>query len=216
MRLYDSPISGNSYKVRLLLLHLDRPYDYVPVDILKGETRTPEFLRKNPTGQIPVLELDDGTCLAQSNAILFHLAQGTKYFPRDLVDQTRVLQWLFFEQNSHEPSVANARFAIAIKKVERTGFNAELISMFHRQGNAALSVMDQYLQANDFFGRDFCIADIALYAYTHQAGEGEFDLSRFPAVVAWLRRVEAQPRHMTLRQWNDEYARRGGDWPRSS
>lgn len=204
MRLFDYPASGNGYKVRLLLSHLDRPYEYVPVDILKGETRTPHFLEKNPNGRIPLLELDDGTYLAESNAILYLLAQNTPYWPNTALAQAQALQWMFFEQYSHEPNIATARFWISIKKIETTPFNEELLRQKQSLGRAALKVMEDHLASRLYFvGERYSIADIALYAYTHAAGEGGFDLTAYPAIREWLGRVRAQPRHATIDQWRD-------------
>jgi len=202
MRLFDYPLSGNGYKVRLLLAHLAMPYEYVPVDILKGETRMPQFLEKNPNGRIPLLQLDDGTYLAESNAILYLLAQNTSYWPTTAVAQAQVLQWLFFEQYSHEPNIATARFWISIRKIETTPFNEELLRQKQSLGHAALRVMEDHLSRRRYFVDDsYSIADIALYAYTHLAGEGGFDLARYPAVREWLARVRGEPRHVTIDQW---------------
>lgn len=202
MKLYDDPISGNGYKIRLLLAQLSRPYQYIPLNILRGESRTPEFLRRNLNGRIPVLELDDGACLPESNAILYHLSQGTAYFPDDAFERAQVMQWLFFEQYSHEPNIATPRFWLKIKGLEQTSFNLELLAQKQKAGNDALAVMDAHLQSRLFFvGERYSIADIALYAYTHEAHEGGFDLSRYPAVCAWLQRVREQPRHITMDEW---------------
>jgi len=203
MKLYDDPRSGNGYKARLLLAHLSRSYQYVPIDILRGESRTKEFLQKNLNARIPVLQLDDGSYLPESNAILYFLAQGTSYWPTDRFEQAQVMQWLFFEQYSHEPNIATPRFWLAIKGLEKTPFNLELLAQKQKAGNQALAVMDQYLQSRRFFvGERYSIADIALYAYTHEAHEGGFDLSQYPAVVAWLKRVSEQPGHITINQWH--------------
>ena len=202
MKLYDDPRSGNGYKARLLLAHLGLAYRYVPLDILRGETRTPDFLQKNLNGRIPVLELDDGTCLAESNAILYYLSQGSPYWPTDRLAQSQVLQWLFFEQYSHEPNIATPRFWLVIKKLEMTPFNAELLAQKQKAGNQALAVMERHLGSRAFFvGERYSIADIALYAYTHEAHEGGFDLSQYPLVTAWLARVRDQPRHVTIDDW---------------
>ncbi|MGA8262371.1 MAG: glutathione S-transferase family protein [Arenicellales bacterium] len=207
MKLYDDPRSGNGYKVRLLLAHLSLPYQYVPLDILRGETRTPEFLEKNLNGRIPVLELDDGSRLAESNAILYFLSQGTPYWPAKRFDQARVMQWLFFEQYSHEPNIATPRFWLTIKGLEKTPFNLELLAQKQSAGNQALAVMEKHLQSRHFFvGERYSIADIALYAYTHEAPEGGFDLSHYPAVVAWLERVNGQSGHVTMDQWDGTQA----------
>jgi glutathione S-transferase len=202
MRLFDYPLSGNGYKVRLLLSHLARPYEYVPVDILKGETRTSQFLAKNPNGRIPVLELDDETYLAESNAILYLLAQNTPYWPNTALAQAQALQWMFFEQYSHEPNIATARFWLSIKKIETTPFNEELLRQKQFLGRAALTVMEDHLVSRFYFvGECYSVADIALFAYTHVAGEGGFDLNAYPAIRAWLSRVRAQPRHVPMDQW---------------
>jgi glutathione S-transferase len=199
MKLYDDPCSGNGYKVRLLLAQLGLPYEYVAIDILKGESRTFGFLAKNPNGRIPVLELDDGSCLPESNAILYFLSQGTPYWPSDRLEQAQVMQWMFFEQYSHEPNIATPRFWLAIKGLEKTPFNLELLAQKQKAGNAALAVMDGFLRSRRFFVAErYTIADIALYAYTHEAHEGGFDLALYPAVVAWLQRVRAQPGHVTI------------------
>ncbi len=197
MRLYDFGDSGNGYKVRLLLAQLGRPYELVPIDILKGESRTAEFLARNPAGKIPVLELDDGTCLAESNAILFHLAEGTRFLPEDPLDRARVLQWMFFEQYAHEPNIATSRFWL--RHAERTAWHEARLADKKTAGEAALRVMQEHLATRDWFvaGR-YGIADIALYAYTHVAPEGGFALEPWPAIRAWLARVEQQPGYVPL------------------
>ena len=202
MKLFDYPPSGNGYKVRLALALLNLPYHYVPVDILKGETRTPEFLRKNPNGRIPLLQLDDGSYLAESNAILYYLAVGSALWPSARLEQAQVLQWLFFEQYSHEPYVATARFWVSIRKLEMNGENARLLAQKQALGNAALRIMDEHLRSQSYLvGDRYTIADIALYAYTHVAGEGGFDMSQYPAVCAWLERLATQPRHVGIDDW---------------
>jgi glutathione S-transferase len=202
MRLFDYPLSGNGYKVRLLLAHLGLPYTYVPLDILKGETRTASFLEKNPNGRIPLVELDDGRYLAESNAILFWLSQNSPYWPENAFEQAQVLQWLFFEQYSHEPNIATARFWLANKKIE-SPFDSELLRQKQIQGRAALEVMERHLSKHQFFvGERYSIADIALYAYTHLANEGGFDLEPFGALRDWLARVRAQSKHVTIHQWS--------------
>lgn len=199
MRLYDDPVSGNGYKVRLLCAYLRIPYHYCPVDILAGETRTPSFLAMNGNGRIPLLQLSDGTCLAESNAILFYLAQGSPFWPGTAIDQAMALQWMFFEQYSHEPNIATMRFWLAIKKIDPTGPESRQIEAKTRAGYAALQVMESHLSTNLFFvGNGISIADIALYAYTHVAGEGMFDLNRFPAIRQWLALVAATPGHVHL------------------
>ena len=198
LRLYDYLMSGNGYKVRLLLAQLGLPFERIELDIVKGETRTPEFLGKNPNGRIPVLELDDGTCLAESNAIMFYLAEGTPFLPEGRLARAQVLQWLFFEQYSHEPNIATVRFWL---HTEMTDARRALLPSKRAQGYAALQVMERHLSDHTFFvGERYTIADIALYAYTHVADEGGFDLTRYPAVNAWLARVRGQPRHIPITQ----------------
>ncbi len=197
LRLYDNHLSGNGYKPRLLLAHLGRTYERIEVDILKGETRTPQFLEINPNGRIPVLVLEDGTCIAESNAILFFLAEETRFLPSDRLARALSLQWMFFEQYSHEPCIAVARHWI--QHVEMTGAQRAQLEAKQEGGRAALAVMERHLGAAAWFGGDaMSIADIALYAYTHVADEGGFDLSDCPAVNAWLGRVEEQPGHVPM------------------
>jgi glutathione S-transferase len=196
-KLYDFLSSGNGYKCRLLLHHLGIDYERVELDILKGETRTPEFLAKNPNGKVPALELDDGTVLTESNAILFYLADGTHFVPHGRVLRAQVLQWLFFEQYSHEPFIAVARFIHHFLPTDSPR-RAELPRL-EEGGRAALGIMERRLADHTFLVADqYTIADIALYAYTHVAGEGGFDLVPFPAVRAWLDRVAAQPGHVEI------------------
>jgi len=196
LRLYDYLPSGNGYKVRLLLTQLGVQFERIELDIVKGETRTPAFLAKNPNGRIPVLELDDGTCLAESNAIMFYLAEGTSLLPKDRLARAQVLQWLFFEQYSHEPNIATVRFWL---HTEMTDERRTLLPSKRAQGYAALQVMERRLTDRTFFvGERYTIADIALYAYTHVADEGGFDLTPYPTINAWLARVRAQPRHIPI------------------
>ncbi len=198
VRLYDYLASGNGYKVRLLLTQLGVRFDRVELDILKGETRTPEFLAKNPNGRIPLLEFDDGRCLAESNAIQRYLAEGTAFLPEDPFERGQVLQWLFFEQYSHEPFIAVLRFWTHAGLLEAKG--AQVPEKLEA-GNAALRVMEDHLAGAEYFvGERYSIADIALYAYTHVAGEGGFDLDAFPNLRAWCRRVRGQPRHIPITQ----------------
>jgi glutathione S-transferase len=204
MKLYDDPISGNGYKARLLFALLSKPYEYVPMNIMRGETRTKEFLRKNLNGRIPVLEIESGECLAESNAILYFLAQGTCYWPTGKFHQAQVMQWMFFEQYSHEPNIATARFWIKHKALEDTAFNRELLAKKQQAGRAALSVMEEHLASRTFFvGEQYSIADIALYAYTHVAEEGGFDLSLYPAVCTWLERISKHPQHIAIDVWGN-------------
>ena len=197
LTLYDYLSSGNGYKCRLLLNQLGLPYERIELDILRRETRTPEFLAKNPNGRIPALELEDGTVLAESNAILWYLAEGTSYLPADRLQRAQALQWMFFEQYSHEPFVAVARFILHLQP-EDSPRRAELPRL-HEGGQAALGVMEGRLaEARYLVGGHYSIADIALYAYTHVAEEGGFDLAPFPAVQAWLERVRGQPGHIPI------------------
>ena len=190
IRLYDSAISGNSYKVRLVAAHLGIPLDVVPVDILRGESRTPAFLARNPNGRTPVVD-DDGFVLAESNAILAYLARGTRLLPEDRQRWALVFQWLFFEQYSHEPFIATSRFWLLHKPA---GPERDAVLATRRDGGwAALRVMEQHLARQPFFVGDYSIADVALFAYTHVSHEGGFPLDALPAVRAWLERVRAQP-----------------------
>ncbi|MDI6525550.1 glutathione S-transferase family protein [Pseudomonas otitidis] len=196
-KVYGDVISGNCYKVKLILELLGQPYQWVPVDILKGETQSEAFLALNPNGKIPVLELEDGTTLWESNAILNFLAEGSDLLPSEPRLRTQVLQWQFFEQYSHEPYVAVARF---IKRYQ--GMPAERAEEYQVclvRGYKALRVMEQQLSRTLYLvGDTYSIADIALYAYTHVAEEGGFDLSGFPAIQAWMARVAAHPRHVSI------------------
>lgn len=196
--LYDNLSSGNAYKVRLMLHKQALPYTRIEMDIGTGATRTAEFLALNPDGRVPLLVLDDGTKLPESNAILAYLAKGTDLLPDNAGDFAQVLRWLFWEQYSHEPNIATVRYWIT-HKVEMTAYRESAMADKRARGIAALGVMETHLAANDFFaaGR-FTIADIALYAYTHVAEEGGFDLGPHPALRAWLARVAAQPRHMPM------------------
>ena len=197
LRLYDNHLSGNGYKPRLLLAHLGRTYERVELDILMGETRSPEFLARNRNGRIPVLELDDGMCIAESNAILFYLAEGSRFLPFDTLSRAVTLQWMFFEQYSHEPFIAVARHWI--QHTEMTESQRRRLPEKQEGGRAALAVMEGHLRESDWFGGySMNIADIALYAYTHVADEGGFDLARYPAVRAWLGRVAEQPGHVPM------------------
>jgi len=195
MILYDDPISGNGYKVRLAMAQLGVDCELVEVDILKGETRTPEFLRLNPNGKIPTLVLDDGRALPESNAILYYLASGSPLWPDDLYGQADVLRWMNFEQYSHEPYVAVARFMLHQPDPPDPAVLAEK----QERGYAALDVMDGHLKSHEFLaaGR-YSIADIALYAYTHVADEGGFDLGRYDGVNRWLERVRGRPGHVPM------------------
>ena len=189
--------SGNCYKVRLALEQLALPYRWVEVDPGRGETRTPEFLAMNANGKVPTLKLEDGSHLAESNAILNFLADGSALLPEDRLQRARVLQWMFFEQYSHEPYVAVAR-AILRYQPPDSPRRAELPRLLER-GNYALAVMERQLEREPFFAAArYTVADIALYAYTHCAADGGFELSAYPAIGRWLQRVRSQPRHVPL------------------
>lgn len=196
MRLYQYHPSGNCYKIRLLLNQLGIPYEKVEIDILRRESRTPEFLRINPNGRIPVLEVN-GRYLPESNAALYYLAQGTRFFPQDRFAQAQVLQWMFFEQYSHEPYIATIRFWVAFQRSAQK--NADEIRRRMPLGYAALEVMERHLSQNLYFvDNRYSIADITLFAYTHVAEEGGFQLSRYPHLQAWIRRVKQQPGHISI------------------
>lgn len=196
LRLYDYLESGNAYKVRLLLTQLQHPFQRVHLDILKGETRSPAFLAKNPNHRIPLLEWPDGRTLAESNAILFHLAQGSAYLPTDSWQQAQILQWMFFEQYSHEPYIAVVRFWTFSGQLDH---HRSELDQKRQRGRHALQVMESHLSQYSYLVADrYTIADIALFAYTHVAPEGGFDLGPFPAIQRWIERVQAQPRHIPI------------------
>lgn len=197
MRLYDYLDSGNGYKVRLLLALLGERYDWTPLDIDRGETRTPQFLAINPNGRIPTLVLDDGAALPESDAILWYLAEGTRFLPDERLGRAQVLQWMFFEQYSHEPYVATPRYIVRHLPADhpRRGELPERLE----KGRAALGVMETHLAKRAWFvGDRYSIADIALYAYTHVADEAGLDLAPFPSVRRWLDRIAAQPGHVPI------------------
>ena len=194
---YGMADSGNCYKVKLALEQLGRPYRWVEVDSTKGETRSREFLARNANGKVPTLQLEDGSHLPESNAILYYLAEGTPLLPADKLGRARALQWMFFEQYSHEPYIAVARFILRYLPPD-SARRAELPRLVER-GRQALAVMEQQLAKEPYFaGGRYSVADISLYAYTHCARDGGFDLQPFPQVRAWLERVRAQPGHVPL------------------
>ena len=200
LRLHDYLPSGNGYKVRLLLTQLGVPFERIEYDITSGETRTPEFLENvNPNGRVPVLETEEGELLSESNAILYFLAEGTPFLPDDRLGKTRVLQWMFFEQYSHEPNIAVARAWLHVFDLQMTEERLTALEARQKLGYDALGVMEKHLESNDYFvGGRYSIADIALYAYTHVADEGGFDLAGFPAVLAWLERVSYLPGYIPI------------------
>ncbi len=195
MKLYDYLPSGNSYKIRLLASYLDLPYEHIGLDIIAGDTQTDDFKAKNPAGQIPLLELNDGRHIAESGAILYFLADGTPYFPASAFDRAKCLQWMFFEQYKHEPSIAVARF---IRNYFMDNRSAEL-PILMTKGYAALDIMETHLETHLYFvGAGPTIADIALYAYTHVADEGGFDLASYPHIKLWLKRISEHPCHIAM------------------
>jgi glutathione S-transferase len=197
MHLFDNLDSGNGYKVRLLFAQLRLDYRWTDLDIDAGKSHTPEFLKRNPNGRIPTLELDDGTNLAESNAILWYLAEGSPFVPGDRLGRAQALQWMFFEQYSHEPYVATPRYIVRHLPADHTR-RGELPERLAK-GRAALGVMETHLASRRFFVAErYTIADIALYAYTHVAHEGGHDLAPYPNVRAWLARVAAQPGHVGI------------------
>ena len=197
--LHQMQMSGNCYKVRLAARQLGLALTLKDYGLHDGATRKPEFLAKNPNGRVPLLEFEDGRMLAESGAILWYLSEGTPLQPAERWGRAQALQWMFFEQYSHEPYVAVARFWIAYAPKEDLEKKRHLVPEWHAKGHAALAVMQAHLSRHDWFaGGSYSIADIALYGYTHCAADGGFDLSSYPAVGAWLKRVAAQPGHVPL------------------
>jgi glutathione S-transferase len=196
-RVYGMSTSGNRYKVRLLLEQLQQAYEWIEIDVRTGLTREPEFLGRNPNGRVPTLEYEPGKFLAESDAILVYLAEGSAFWPQQRLQRAQALQWMFFEQYSHEPYVATPRF---IKKhmPAESPRHAELSKRLE-QGRAALAVMEAHLAMRRYFVAErYTIADIALYAYTHVADEGGLELGPYPHVRAWLARAAAEPGHVPL------------------
>ncbi len=189
--------SGNCYKVRLLLEQLGVPYQWHEVDVLGGETRSPQYLAMNPSGQVPLLEYEPGRYLPESGAILYYLAEGSPFWPAERLARAEALRWIFFEQYSHEPYVAVARFICLFLPPDHPR-RADLPRL-HERGGQALAVMERHLGTHDWFaGGRYSIADIALFAYTHAAADGGFDLGRYPEVSRWIGRVRAQPRWLAM------------------
>ena len=197
MLLYNSPVSGNCYKVRLLLAHLGIPYERRDLDVMNRSNRGEVLGGLNPDLRVPTLVLDDGRPLAESGAILWYFGEGSRFVPDDRYARAKVLQWMFFEQYSHEPAIAVVRFLVAYSgEPER---HAELIEQRTRAGYRALDAMERHLADATFLvGETMTLADIALYAYTHVADEGGFDLSGYPAIGAWLARVSSRPGHVPI------------------
>jgi len=191
LRLYDYPASANCYKARLLLAQLGLPYERVPVDIFAGESTTAEHLARNPAGRTPVLELDSGETIAESNAILLYLGEGTPFVPDALAERARVWQWLFFEQNLFEPNVGTARFW---RLTGRDSLKPEVFEARLDSARAGLETLDRGLSGQRFLlGEAYTVADVSLYAYAHVAGDAGIDMAPYGEVEAWLRRVEATP-----------------------
>lgn len=197
LKLFGDSRSGNCYKVALLLKLTETPFEWIETDIMQGETRSQDFLSLNPNGKVPLLQWPDGRCLSESNAILLYMSRNSPYFPKDPWQQALVWQWLFFEQYSHEPYIAVVRFIVSVAK--REAEEAGRLVALRQKGYGALAVMEKTLQDTPYFaGDDFSIADIALYAYTHTASEGGFDLRGYPEVLSWLERVFTRPGHLTM------------------
>ena len=197
-KFYGDSISGNCYKLQLAAAELGMDYSWQEMNILAGDTRTDSFLAMNPNGRVPLMVLPDGTAIAESNAILCYLADGTGLGGLDRLARARVLQWLFFEQYSHEPYIATSRFIV--KYLGSPPDRADDLAAKQPGGYAALDVMEKTLGDADFFANDeFTIADIALYAYTHVAHEGGFDLADYPNIRAWLVRIAGRPRHVEMK-----------------
>ncbi len=200
LTLYDNTGSGNGYKVRLLLTQLGLPFRRVEKSVTNGETRLPEYLRINPNGRIPAIVLDDGRKLAESNAILLYFAEGTPYLPSDKFARAQVNQWLFFEQYSHEPYIAVLRFWRHYLETLTPAQEIRVPELLEK-GHAALKLMDDHLKGRRFLvGDSYSVADIALYAYTHAAHEGGFDLTPYVNLNAWLGRVRNVPGHIPIEQ----------------
>jgi glutathione S-transferase len=192
LKLYQDPRSGNCFKAVLTASHLGIPLQTFDIDVLSGFTRKPDFLQKNPNGRVPTLELEDGTFLPESNAIIWYLAENSSLIPKDRVERAQMLQWMFFEQYSHEPYIAVARFWLKFVPPEKSKDRLHLLPEWHAKGNAALAVMEQHLSTRNWFvANQYSLADIALYAYTHCAEDGGFELRNYPGIQAWLARIEA-------------------------
>jgi glutathione S-transferase len=192
LTVYGYSPSGNCHKLRMMLGHIGREHRWIETDSAHGATRTPEYLAKNPNGRVPMVELDDGRILTESNAVLFWLAEGTRYFAGDAWQRAQTLSWMFFEQYSHEPYIAVARFICGWTPLDSPR-RADLPQL-REKGRQGLGVMERHLSANPWFsGAEYGIADIALFAYTHCAADAGFDLSVWPSVQDWLARVRAQP-----------------------
>lgn len=198
LTLYQQHDSGNCYKVRLALSHLGIPFRTVAVSSFDGSTRRPEFLAKNPIGKVPTIELEDGRFLAESNAILLHFAEATPLLPADSYDRAKAYEWLFFEQYVHEPAIA-VRRALSVYPERQAEATPERMAALLEAGNRALAVLEHRLKDADWLaGNAFSVADISLYAYTHMAEDGGYDLAAFPAIRGWLARVAALSGHIPI------------------
>jgi glutathione S-transferase len=194
---YGDRKSGNCYKVEMALAQLDLPYEWRDIDVLKRDSRTEAFLAMNPNGQVPLLVTPEGDALPESNAILWYLAEDSALIPQDRMQRAQMLRWMFFEQYTHEPNVAVARFIV--RYLGRPPEREEQLQQKIKAGYAALGVMERHLERNQFFAAGtYSLADIALYAYTHVAHEGLIDLAGFPAIQAWMERVRPQPGHAPM------------------
>ena len=196
-KVYGDINSGNCYKIKLLMGLLDIDHEWIHVDVMSGESRTPEFLEMNPNGKIPVITLPDGRHLFESNAILNYLAEGSAYLPSDPFLRAQVLQWQCFEQYSHEPYIATSRYII--KYLGRPEERMKDLEVRRKGGYMALDVMERHLAESEYFvGNSYSIADISLYAYTHVAEEGDFRLGNYPLIRRWLDRLASHPKHVTM------------------
>lgn len=200
LTLYSMPSSGNSYKVRLLLAHLKIDYQHVAVEYAGEDTltKTQKFLRKNPTGKVPTVEFDDGKCLSESNAILHYFGEATRFVPNDRLERARMYQWMFFEQNFHESSVA-VRCAVYTYPDREMDRSPQRLEQLLQAGNKALDVMESHLAQHPYLaGSDLSLADICLYGYTHSAASGGFDVVGRRGIADWLNRIQNAPGHVTL------------------
>ena len=196
-KVFGMSASGNCYKIKLLLEQLGMEYRWEEVDILSGATRQPAFLAMNPNGKVPTIEIEPGRYLAESNAILCYLADGSPFWPTERLSRAEALQWMFFEQYSHEPYIAVARFICKFLPADHA--RRTELPRLHERGNQALAVMEQHLGKHLFFVKNtYSVADIALFAYTHVAADGGFNLKNFPAVMAWVERIKAQPKFVNI------------------
>ena len=197
MKIYGDMISGNCFKIKLVTSILDIPHEWVHIDIINGEARSASFIEKNPNGKVPTLELDDGRCISESNAIINYLAFGSDLLPTDRFINAKILQWQFFEQYSHEPYIAVARF---INKFQGLPDNRK--NEYHAKqagGHVALKIMDDQLSSTTYLvGEQLTVADIALYAYTHVAHEGGFSLEAYPYIQSWIRRIASHPKYVGM------------------